>query len=312
MTPTVAVENPNASMLEKTICLTVFTGRPGNSKKVKNQAVDIDSDALHVSKTLLESPEYEAIKSFDRATDKWLDSKSVPSFFRRGVVCIPFDFVEQVDSYLETREVGRLRLIDVFMEMYDQRKAEAQTRLESVKVGEILKDLFDPQDYPPNSLVRASFRFEYHWVNMGTPGKLKMISQAFFNKAKERASVKWEEAEQNITVLRRMEFKGLVDHLVDRLAPDEKGGMKRFHKTTVEKVRKFLDSNSIKNVTNDEELDQLVNATRKLLEGVDVDSIKDSDHLRSNIQKGFGIVKDCLDQLVVEGGTRKISFLDEA
>ena len=47
------------------------------------------------------------------------------------------------------------------------------------------------------------------------------------------------------------------------------------------------------------------------MDGVDVDSIKDSDHLRSNIQKGFGIVKDCLDQLVVEGGTRKISFLEE-
>ena len=313
MTPTVEGNvNANASMLDKTICLSISYGKPGNSKKVRNAELDIQGKDLHVSKTLMESPEYEAIKSHDRATDAWLDNKSVPSFFRSGIVCVPILSVEEVDSYLDKRFIEREALVEVFMGMYEQRQTEAQARLEHIAVAGVVKDVYNPLDYPAKHLVRAAFYMEWHWINLGVPGKLKSISMAFFEKAKDKATAKWAEAEEGVTMLRRMELKGLVDHLVDRLRSDEDGKRRKFHKSTVEKVREFLDSNSIKNVTNDEELDQLVNATRKLLEGVDVDSIKDSDHLRSNIQKGFGIVKDCLDQLVVEGGTRKISFLDEA
>ena len=303
--------NTNASMLDRTICISVFLGGLGNNRKVRNSEVGIDSDDIHVSKTLLESPEYEAIKRFDRATMKWLNNKCIPSFFRAGIYCVPIPSVQETEGYMKDRFTGRAELVVKLLDVYDVQKAEAETRLGAVQVGNVQVDVYNPSEYPPKSAVEAAYKFEWAWVNLGTPGKLKSISAGFFEQEQQKAAAKWAEATDQVKALMRSQFKELVDHLVDRLSPEEDGKRKKFHATTVNKVKEFLDAFSVKNVTDDTELEQLVGATRKLMDGVDVDQIKGSDHLRSNIQKGFGIVKDCLDQLVVEGGTRKISFLEE-
>ena len=309
MTPTVA--SP-VNMIEKTVAISVFFGAVGNTRKVKNAEVDIQSQALHVSKTLLESPEYEAVKSHDRQTMKWLNNICVPSFFRSGIYCVPIPSVQKVEEYLKVRLEEREALIEKFLLVYDQQKTEAQTRLGAIQVGQVTADCYNSQDYPPQSSVRQAFKLEWAWVNLGTPGKLKQISAGFFEQEQKKAESKWAEATDQVKTLMRSQFKDLVDHLVERLTPGEDGKSKKWHGTTLTKVSEFLEAFSVKNVTDDAELEQLVGATKKLLDGVNVETIKDSDHLRSNIQKGFGIVKDCLDQLVVEGGTRKISFLDEA
>jgi hypothetical protein len=298
-------------MLDKTICISVFLGGLGNNRKVRNSEVGIDSDDIHVSKTLLESPEYEAIKRFDRATIKWLNNKCIPSFFRAGIYCVPIPSVQEAEGYMKERFTGRAELVDKLLAVYDVQKAEAETRLGTVQVGSVQVNVYNPLEYPPKSAVQAAYKFEWNWVNLGTPGKLKSISASFFEQEQKKAESKWAEATDQVKTLMRSQFKDLVDHLVERLTPDENGKSKKWHGTTLTKVSEFLEAFSVKNVTDDAELEQLVGATKKLMEGVDVETVKDSDRLRSNIQKGFGIVKGCLDQLVVEGGTRKISFLDE-
>ena len=98
--------------------------------------------------------------------------------------------------------------------------------------------------------------------------------------------------------------------MVEVLTPGEDGKPKRFHATTVTKLNEFLENFSIRNVTDDKVLASIVDSAQKLLNGVDVKDLRENEAVRDGVHKSFGLVKQCLDSLVVEGGSRKIQLED--
>lgn len=148
-------------------------------------------------------------------------------------------------------------------------------------------------------------------MSFSTPGRLKEISADFFKAEQEKAASKWQQATDEITLLLRQQMKDLVDHMLERLEPGDDGKAKKFHGTTVTKIKTFLDSFSIRNVTDDAQLAMIVKSAQQLLSGVNVEDIRENEAVRSNTANGFKLVKDCLDNLVVEAGSRKIILDDE-
>ena len=67
------VRNMGQDLAQKTVCVKVRLGRLGNTRKVSNSQVEVDTDKslIRVSKSLLDSQELRSIANFDR------DRKSV-------------------------------------------------------------------------------------------------------------------------------------------------------------------------------------------------------------------------------------------
>lgn len=303
--PTGANMPDSVQVMDKSITLCLKFGRLGNTRKVSNSQVEVEADKtlIHVSKTLLDSKELAAIGSHDAHTMAWLKNICLPSpFFRAGVHLVPIPAIEKVEAFLADQQTKRADLIEAFLKVYEACKDKAQTQL---------NDLYNPNDYPTIQRVRASFSFEWQWVTFSTPSKLKEISAGFFQAEQAKAQKQWAEASEEITLLLRTQMKDLVDHMVEAVQPADDGTKKRFHGTTVTKLAEFMENFDMRNVSDDKELAAVITSAKMLLKGVDADAIRKNEAVRDGVAQSFTLVKQCLDALVDEAPSRKITLEEE-
>ena len=72
----------------------------------------------------------------------------------------------------------------------------------------------------------------------------------------------------------------------------------------------FLDSFEYRNVTDDEQLKELVNQARALMQGVNVQVSKNGPMFREQIRSGMQEIASKLDSMIVKSSVRKIRFED--
>jgi hypothetical protein len=301
--PPMASTTATDNITDKTICLNVSFGRLGNNKKVATSEVEADTDKsmLHVSKTLLESPELKAVDRHDKAIIIWLKNICLPSLFRNGIYLVPIAAIPMVEEFMKKSANERSELVKAFMQTYAQRREESKEKLQG---------LYDPTEYPGAVQVASSFVFEWNYITFSTPGKLKDISADFFEQEKAKAESKWSQATEQVQLLLRVKMKELVDHMLERLEPGEDGKAKRFHESNVTNLKDFMETFSLRNISDDAQLQYLIDASQKILDGVDVKDLRKNEVTRDCLQKGFTQVKTFLDTLVEEAGSRKINLGD--
>ena len=98
----------------------------------------------------------------------------------------------------------------------------------------------------------------------------------------------------------------LVAKMVDILTPDAEGAPKRFQNSSVEKLTGFMEMFGQRNVTQDEELSELIEAAKDLLDGVEAQELRDEEELRTAICDGMKEVASNLAELVEDGPTRAL------
>ena len=260
--------------------------------------VDADKDLLRVTKKLIESKEFDAIGKDRRAFTRWLRTICVPSLFKEGIYRVSFKAVPKVSEKLKELIAKDQENVEKFLPVYRERCDETKAKL-----GGLGEDM----DYPPLAKVQNAFFIDYHWMTFSTDEKLKQeVSEQFFLEAKAHTEGKMQQATDAIVLMMRQELQAMVDHLVDVLGPNDDGTKKKFHSSTVTKIKEFLDNFQLRNVTNDAQLDIIVQSAKALLDGVSVEDIKKNEAAHDNTLNGMNMVKQCLDQLVVQAGTRKI------
>jgi hypothetical protein len=297
---TIPTNDQQAAVAERAVCISVRKGLPGNRKKVATEEVTVDADAeaVAVSKELLDSPEWKAVKNLDNEVRRYLERKCLPSMFREGVHLVPFGLLETVDAQMEAFAARRRELVDAFCEIYPEKVQSAKLRL---------RGLYRPSDYPTIDRVRRSFKFDWQYVALGVPGQLAEISMSMFAREREKAEAKWAEAQREIQHVLRAAMAELVDHMVERLTPDPKTGKpKVFFASTVEKLAEFLADFKFRNITDDAALAGLVERAKAMLAGTTAEDLRTGEALRGRVAAGMGELKASLDRIVTDRPTRKI------
>ena len=187
----IPIAKPEQSLSESTVILQVKFGLLGDSRKVSNSQVEVDTDKqlLRVAKKILVSNEFEAIRQIDRKVKKYLDSICVP--FETGTRFLAVPLIDEVDRKLHEFESERAELVDRFLDSYP-------TLCESM--SERLRVLHSPTDYPPVDLVKARFYFTWRYVAYGVPGQLKMISGRIWEEERDKAAQRFAEAQTEAQV----------------------------------------------------------------------------------------------------------------
>ena len=287
-----------------TIILLLTSSAIGNKKRVSTDIVETDADkgSLSLHKKIMEAPEFQACLSHIAGTRDNITKRSLPSFLQRGAYLVKLEAAPLLETYLANAQENLLSLVDGMINAMPQIKEEARVRLGS---------LYSDADYPGEQDIRRHINMAWRWFEIDTPDRLRSIDMMLFEKEREKAARAFEEAVDGLTVLLRDEFRKVVAHLADRLAPDADGKKKKLFGSAVENVTEFLELFALRNVTGDEELSSLVEMTKSLMEGVDPKFIRKDDDYRASVQEDVERVLDEIDALPVIKVSRAISFSDD-
>lgn len=287
--PAVASVQDITGLVDKTVFLKVRFGRLGNTRKVSENVLTTDAnhDLLKVTKTLLESKEFDAIRTADSKMTAYLNNVCLP--FDAGVKLLPIGLIEIVQKRMQLHKTERAELVSAFVAVYPDLCKSATSRLGS---------LYNPGDYPPVQALASMFVFEWQYVTIGIPGQLKGISAGLFQAEQEKMQATMAEAASEITSVMRQTLLEMVSHLQDRLADDGSGKKKIFRDSAVKNLQEFLHLFDMRNVTDDKQLAELVAKAKTLLTGTNAEALRNSDVFRSKVHAGMADVAASLATLV--------------
>lgn len=257
---------------------------------------------FRAQKVLLDSPEYSAVKSCDSAIKTYVKSRALPSFFKSGVFLLPIALVDEVDSMLTQWLTIRRKLVEEFKAVYIAQKEAAK---------QDLGPKYNEKDYPSADGMVTYFDFKWSYVTLKTPQSLAGVSAEIFQREQAKAEAQWKEAYGEIQGMLRAQMLEMVSHMQDKLTPGEDGKRKVFHASSLEKVGDFLSVFDARNITNDAQLKSLVDRAREMMDGLDVDLLKDNERIRKRVAQGMAEIKEQLSTMIVEAPSRAIGTAGE-
>jgi hypothetical protein len=293
--------------MNRTVCVEVALLAFGINRKVDTeQAVertDVDKSLVSVTKQLLDSEEYDVIRQIDGSIRRFMKAQSLPSLFRGGVYLLPLKLVDAVDTQLISFKEKRRNAVVKFCEVYETQLEEARGRL---------GPLFNENDYPSRRAVQACFGMEVRYMTFAVPSALESVSSTLFQREQEKAERKWQQAGVEIQQALRVSMSELITHMVDQLKPQEGGERRKIIRASkLDELTEFLDSFKLRNVTDDDQMEELVKKAKAVIQGMDIESLRFDSGVRERVRAGFSRLKDQLNTMITEGPRRAISFDDE-
>jgi len=256
---------------------------------------------LSSSKALLSSPALNAIFQKDTKLINDIEENfALPSPFGNGTCLIPFKFIAETDKRLtEYATIVRPRLIRYFFDT-DYEAAIERARTE-------LGEHFNIADYAPKEVAFAQFGgFTWRWLDFGVALSLQEISVEIFNREQEKCEGQWRTATQEVELMLRSSMQELIENLAEQLKPTDQSQKRRLTNASYDKVKSFLTSFEMKNVTNDEQLSVLVQKAKEIMEGKNLESIKTSEKLKEEMAVALNELNKEVSVLVEEGRRRTI------
>lgn len=295
------VRDSGRDFASKTVCVKVKFGVFGNSKSVNTSNITIAADKklIKVKKLLLDSPELKAINKLDTSLRTYLYSKCLP--FEVSIFLLPLVAVPQVTEEIEGFIRQRKKLVKKFLLAYPAQVKRAAERLNAVH---------NPADYPSLEELAEDFFFDYQYHSFGSvPEDMKIISPAIYNAEKKKAAKIVTEAADTVRDIMRTNLANMTKKLAGELVSKEDGSPNRFDKRAVAKMQDWLSSFEDWNVADDSSLKREVEKLRKVLDGVDVEKLRENDTFRDKIQVDMQAVSDKLATMVVAKPGRMIKLV---
>lgn len=304
--PTPPAQEIPTDIFAKAICLKLDMGCLGVSKKLGSTQIEVDADKnrISASKSILSSPQLDAIKREQALLSKTIRNICLPSILKAGVFLLPIASIADVDQILTEAQANILGiLVPAFLEAYPN-------LVEADKLS--LRGTYNAADYPPISKVRDTFMVDWSYISFGVPPELSSIDSDLFIREQQKAAARMTQAANDIQDLLRAQMLGLVNHLAEQMTGvnSATGKPKVLKDAAVVNVSKFLESFRAKNITDDKELDALCNQAKDLLNGVDPQALRDSITTREKVVVGFQSIKAELDKLMVDKPSRLIKFAE--
>jgi len=269
---------------------------------------DVDKDMLDVQRTLLKSPELEAIRRHDARTKKRLGAFTMDSPLNTGgIYLIPHTLIDEAWEYLKKRKIERQELIEEFIKMYPVRIQEAAKRL---------RKFFDQSLYPTDAAMRVKFKMQWWFRDLGLSDDLKTVNEVIYQEQSEAMKEELGALHEDIAGTLRLGLKDMLGRFIKALKPNAKGHRGRLYKTNAESVIEFLELFDKKNLVGDGDCQKLVDQVKKLVQTdkgdfVDADYLVykcQSDGYRSGLLKDFETAATAAEELIVVDESRMIDL----
>lgn len=295
-----------ADVLSKSVLINVRLSKLGNARKIPKDKVDVgdaDKAMISASQKLIDSPKLTAIGKLDSETRSYLyDNCLQVSWLAAGTYMLPFKLIERVESFIAAQKQKRIELIEEFIQDYAAAVESARERLGNI---------FDPSNYLTANEARRTFTFEHNYIQLSTPD-LSGLSKELYEQEKAKMSAQWGQAAAEVQQVLRDAANDLLGHLLDKLQPADGDKKVIFKDTTVTNLLDFLENFKDRNLTQDGQLEEIVQQASELLKGVtpqDLRGKKGNEATRDNVRNGLAELKTKLDAIsTVDAPVRQFSF----
>ena len=152
------------------------------------------------------------------------------------------------------------------------------------------------------------FDFQWRYLSLDIP---QTLTAGMVEREREKAKADVAAEVDEIRLALRTSFAELVQHAADRLAPVQDGKPKIFRDSLIKNMEEFFHYFQAKNLTEDVELESLVEKARAALNGVTPDVLRDSDNLRLEVQRTMTQIKETMDQNLLLKPSRRFTLAPE-
>jgi hypothetical protein len=167
-----------------------------------------------------------------------------------------------------------------------------------------LGQLYNAADYPPS--LEGLYEIDWDFPSVEPPDYLLQLSPALYEQERSRVIARFEEAVQLAEQAFLSEFAKLIAHLTERLGDSGQGQRKVFRDSAVTNLTEFFERFRQLNVRSNEQLDELVDKAKQVVQGVDAQALRDNDALRVHVAAQLTGVQSVLDGLVINQPRRRI------
>ncbi|NBS24463.1 MAG: hypothetical protein EBS78_10970 [Altererythrobacter sp.] len=179
------------------------------------------------------------------------------------------------------------RYVDIFLQAYPTMVSAAAFQL---------GDLFNRDDYPTVDEIAKKFRFAYTFspvpvagdfrIDIAEQAKAELVEQyekQFQSRINNAMRDLWERLHECLT------------HMSERLANEDDGTRKKFHKTLVSNAAELVALLQRMNIAQDPQLESARRQLADALIGVDSDTLKDVDTVRANVKQRVDTILNTFD-----------------
>ena len=292
-------EQLRATMAALRVSFTWFGIRKTLTPEQRSQAAEsfgAEGQFLSAGKKLLDSkhPAFRAVNAVKHEVVTYWRGVSLP-FPEPGIRLIRQQDVSAVQVQLTTLKAELTEAVEQLEQQFEAMKATARERLGS---------LFNATDYPDS--LRSLFDVAWEFPNVEPPSYLQQLSPDLYRQESQRVSARFDEAVQLAEAAFIQEMSRLVSRLVERVSGSEDGQPRVFRDTAVENIREFFQRFRELNVHSSEQLDQLVEQSQRILNGVEPQALRDTAQLRQRVAGELSAVQSVLDGLLVDRPRRNI------
>jgi hypothetical protein len=216
-------------------------------------------------------------------------------FPEAGIRLLPQNSLGMFASTMQTYRERLQEAARGLAAQYDQIKSEAQRRLGT---------LFNAGDYP--STLDGLFDMEWSVVPIEPPQYLVALNPEVFQQEQARVRERFESAVELAEQSFAVELQRLVSHLSERLTGLHDGQPKVFRDSAVENLRQFFERFRRLNIRSSPELDALVEQAQQTINGVEPQTLRDSNRLRQMVARDFEQIQASVGDLLVDRPRRNI------
>ena len=272
---------------------------PGAKKIPKALAIEkLGSDWARAMKDIVDKKSLKPMEEVRTAAHRFLQAYTVP-FPIRGIDMISKEAVKILDDFFKEKKIDMEEASSWFVDTYPMLQNEAEAALGP--------ELFDKNDYPDN--IKDKFDIDWSFFEMSPPTESSFISADIVRKEEKKFIETMNKTKEMVVIALRTQIKEMVDKCIDRLTPNEDGSRKTFHKTTVsENFLDFFETFKLRNIFEDKKLAKVVDQAKLIIEGVDIEELRNDDDFAGGIVKDMQKVSEVLTSLIGDAPTRKLKI----
>jgi hypothetical protein len=260
------------------------------------RAFHADRELLSASKLILDTknPAYRAVAAVRSEASSYWRTVTLP-FPEAGVRLLPQN---SLGTFASTMQTYRERLQEAARELaaqYDQIKSEVQRRL---------RTLFNQADYP--STLDGLFDLEVSYPTIEPPAYLVSLHPDVYQQEQARVRERFESAVELAEQAFATELQRLTAHLAERLTGLHNSQPKVFRDSAVENLQDFFERFRRLNIRSSPELDALVEQAQQTINGVEPQTLRDSNRLRQMVARDFEQIQAAVGDLLVDRPRRNI------
>ena len=283
---------------EVAVFLQLSLTRMGDKRGVSSDEIEVDADKdlVKVRKIIFKSKAFDAIKSLDSEIRRYVRSQCFPYDAGLHMAALKMEpiITAKLEEYLRRRTI----LIDVFAEVFPTLGLESAAHL---------RKLHKESDYQYDD-VRDLFSMGWQYLMVTSPTNMESINNERFKQENRKMQERWSEALDEARLLLRETCLNLVQHLRTSLEVDAYGAPKRLATSTVMNLQQFFENFNLRDITNDAELNELVERGRSLINGIDAESLRTMDGLRARIRHELTDIEQAVNDTLIQVPTRRIKM----